>query len=107
MLDEQVLVDAKLYPDRRSVIQDALRALLREKPQLRVELAIHRYETEDISLAHAAHLAGVSFGRMKTLMVEREVQLRLGPADEAEARQEIVDLGRVVDGARNDQAQGA
>jgi predicted HTH domain antitoxin len=107
MLDEQVLVDAKLYPDRRAVIQDALRALLREKPQLRVELAIHRYETEDISLAHAAHLAGVRFDRMKTLMVERGVQLRLRPADEAEARQEIVDLGRVVDGARNGQAQGA
>ena len=107
MLDEQVLVDAKLYPDRRAVIQDALRALLREKPQLRVEPAIHRYETEDISLAQAAHLAGVSFDRMKTLMVERGVQLRLGPADEAEARQEIVDLGWIVDGARNDQAQGA
>ena len=101
MLDEQVLVDAKLYPDRRAVIQDALRALLREKPQLRVELALHRYETEDISLAHAAHLAGVSFDRMKALMVERGVQLRLGPADEAEARQEVDNLGRVL-GERRD-----
>lgn len=101
MLDEQVLVDARLYPDRRAVIQDALRALLREKPQLRVELAIHRYETEDISLAHAAHLADVSFDRMKALMVERGGQPRLGPADAAEARQEIADLGRIVDGARD------
>jgi predicted HTH domain antitoxin len=96
MLDEQVLVDAKLYPDRQAVIQDALRALLREKPQLRVEMAVHRYETEDISLARAAHLAGMSFDRMKALLVERGVQLRLGPADEREARQEIDDMGRII-----------
>jgi predicted HTH domain antitoxin len=97
MLDEQLLVDARLYPNRRAVIQDALRALLREKPQLRVELAAHRYETEEISLAYAAHLAGVSFDRMKGLLVERGAQLRLGPVDETEARQEVDDLGRIID----------
>ena len=96
MLDEQVLVDAKLYPDRRAVIQDALRALLREKPQLRIEVAVHRYETEDISLARAANLAGVSFDRMKALLVERGIRLRLGPADDREALQEIAEMGRIV-----------
>lgn len=65
------------------------------------DLAIHRYETEDISLAHTAHLAGVSFDRMRALMVERGMQLRLGPADETEARQEIDNLGRVL-GERRD-----
>ncbi len=96
MLDEQLLVDARLYPDRQAVIQDALRALLREKPQLRVEVAVHRYETEDISLARAAHLAGISYDRMKALLVERGMQVRLGPADEREALQEIDDMGRII-----------
>jgi predicted HTH domain antitoxin len=98
MLDEQALVDARLYPDRQAVIQDALRALLREKPQLRTEIAVHRYQTEDISLARAVHLAGMSYDRMKLLLLERGVHLRLGPADEREARQEIDDMGQIIAG---------
>jgi hypothetical protein len=38
MLQLQMLVDARLYPNLDAVLQDALRALLQEKPQLRVEL---------------------------------------------------------------------
>jgi predicted HTH domain antitoxin len=96
MLDAQTLVDARLYPDRDAVIQDALRSLLMEKPQLRIELAIHRYQTEDISLAKAAHLAGLSFDQMKSLLVQRGVQLRLGPADEQEAQQEVATMGQIL-----------
>jgi len=69
--------------------------LLVEKPQLRVELAIYRYQTEDISVAKAAHLAGMSFDQMKALLIQRGAQLRLGPADDAEARQEIADMRRI------------
>ncbi|HLF25362.1 MAG TPA: UPF0175 family protein [Anaerolineae bacterium] len=96
MIEPQTLVNAKLYPDENAVIQDALRSLLVEKPQLRVELAIYRYQTEDISVAKAAHLAGMSFDQMKALLVQRGVQLRLGPADDAEARQEVADMQRIL-----------
>jgi len=96
MLQPQTLVEAKLYPNQDAVIQDAMRSLLQEKPQLRVELAIHRYQTEEISLAKAAHLAGLSFDRMKALLVQRGIQPRLGPADEAEARQEIAAMERIL-----------
>jgi predicted HTH domain antitoxin len=96
MLHAQTLVDARLYPDQEAVIQDALRSLLQEKPQLRIEIAVYRYQTEDISLAKAAHLAGVSFDRMKALLVQRGVQLRLGPADAQEARQEIAAMEHIV-----------
>ena len=96
MLQPQTLVEAKLYPNQDAVIQDAMRSLLQEKPQLRVELAIHRYQTEEISLAKAAHLAGLSFDRMKALLVQRGIQPRLGPADEAEARQEIAAMEHIL-----------
>ena len=78
MLQVQTLVDARLYPDEAAVVQDALRSLLSERPQLRIELAIHRYQTQDISLAKAADLARVSFDRMKTILVARGIQPRLG-----------------------------
>lgn len=96
VLQAQTLVDARLYANQEAVIQDALRALLQEKPQLRVEVAIYRYQTEDISLAKAAHLAGVSFDRMKDLLIQRGVQPRLGPADVQEAQQEVADMERIV-----------
>jgi predicted HTH domain antitoxin len=96
MLSIQSLIYARLYPDQEAAIRDALRSLLQEKPQLRIELAIHRYQTEDISLAKAAHLAGISFDRMKALLVQRGVQLRLGPADELEARREAVAMERIT-----------
>jgi len=98
MIQPQTLVEARLYPDKDAVVQDALRSLLQEKPQLRVELAIHRYQTEEISLAKAAHLAGLSFDRMKALLVQRGIQLRLGPIDASEARQEVTAMADILAG---------
>ena len=51
---------------------------------------------EDISLAMAASLAGVSFDRMKEVLVSRGVQPRLGPETKEEAPEEIQVLGRVL-----------
>lgn len=53
MLQPQTLVNARLYPNLDAVIQDTLRSLLQEKPQIRVELVLYRYRTEDLSLAKA------------------------------------------------------
>jgi predicted HTH domain antitoxin len=83
------LVSAGLYEDEKAVVQDAMRALLSERPQLRLELAIHRYRAEEISLAKAAALAGVSWERMREILLGRGVELRLGPGNEAEAVDEI------------------
>lgn len=96
MLQPQTLVNARLYPNQDAVVQDALRSLLQAKPQLRVELAIYRYQTEAISLAKAAHLAGLSFDSFKALLVQRGLQPRLGPADEQDARQEIAALEHIL-----------
>ncbi len=56
---------------------------------LRIQLAIHRYQTEEISLAKAAHLAGVSWAQMKDILLERGIQPRLGPETLEEAREEV------------------
>ena len=67
MVSPQALVQAGLYPDEESVIQEALRVLWQERPQLRIDWAVYRYQTDDISLAKAAALAGVCFDRMKEI----------------------------------------
>jgi predicted HTH domain antitoxin len=90
------LVDAKLYPNHEAVMQDALRSLLQERPQLRIELAVHSYQNQEISLAKAAHLARLSFDRMKEILVKRGVQLRLGPHDEREAGKEVESMESIL-----------
>ena len=90
-------VAAGLYEDDEAVVQDAVRALLTEKPQLRLEVAVHRYRTEDISLAKAAELAGVSWQRMREVLLSRGIQPRLGPESEQEALEEVEALRRHLD----------
>jgi predicted HTH domain antitoxin len=89
MITPQALVHAGLYPDEQTVIEEALRILWQERPQLRLDWAIYQYQTQDISLAKAAAIAGVSFDRMKETLRQRGIQPRLGPETMDEARQEL------------------
>lgn len=89
MLKVRDFVDARLYESEEDVIQDALRHLLRERPDLRIQLAIHRYQTEEISLAKAAGLAGVSWAQMRDILITRGIQPRLGPETFEEAEKEV------------------
>ena len=45
--------------------------------------------TEDISLAKAASLAGVSWAQMKDILIAHGVQPRLGPETLADAEREV------------------
>jgi len=89
MITPQELVQAGLYPDEKTVIEEAMRILWQERPQLRIDWAIHQYRTRDISLGKAAALAGVSFDRMKEVLMLHGIQPRLGPETIEEARKEI------------------
>ena len=87
------LVEARLYESEEQVVQDALRHLLLDRSDLRVLVAVHRYRTdEELSLARAAAIAGVSLERMKEILERHDVPLRLGPASIEEARAEVAAL---------------
>ena len=100
MLETRDFVKARLYPDERSVIQDALRSLLQVRPALRLEMAIYRYQTEAISLGKAANLAGVSFEQMREILLSRGIELHLGPETQEEAQAEVAALRSHLDVAR-------
>ena len=88
----QEFVDTRLYSSTDEVIQDALRHLLRTRGDLRVQLAVHRYQSEEISLAKAASLAGVSWAQMRDILIEQAIPLRLGPETVEEAIEEAQTL---------------
>ena len=98
MMDVQDLVKASLYRSEAEAIQDALRHLLRDRPDLRIGLALYRYEHEGLSLAKAAALAGVSWAQMKEIMLERGIQPRLGAEAVEEAKEEVEVLRRYFEG---------
>ena len=83
------LTAARLYDSKEAVVQDALRHLLRARPDLRINLAIHRYQNELISLAQAASETGVSWVQMREILIERGVQPWLGPETLEEAERNI------------------
>lgn len=89
MLKVRDLVEARLYESEEQAVRDALRHLLRARPDLRIQLAIHRYQTEEISLAKVASLAGVSWAQMRDILLERGIQPRLGPETLEEAEREV------------------
>ncbi len=96
VLQAKELVAAGLYPDEQAVVRDALRALLVEKPQLRLEIAVYQYRTEKVSLARAAALAGVSWERMREIIQHRGISLLLGPENLEEAIEEIASMEHIV-----------
>ncbi|MBI5290761.1 MAG: UPF0175 family protein [Chloroflexi bacterium] len=94
LLTAKDLVDAKVYDTEQAVLQDAMRHLLRSRPDLRVRVAVLRYQRDEISLAKAASLAGVSWQQMREILLEHSVPLRLGPESMNEAISEVEALRR-------------
>jgi len=91
-MEARELVDARLYDSEEEAIRDALRHLLRARPEVKIQLAVHRYQVEGLSLARAAELAGVSWAQMREILCEKGVEPRLGPESLDEARQEVETL---------------
>ncbi|MCA9996088.1 MAG: UPF0175 family protein [Anaerolineales bacterium] len=89
VITPQELVLAGLYPNEQSAINEAMRVLWQERPQLRIKWAIYQYQTQGVSLAKAAAQAGVTFDRMKELLIQQGIQPRLGPNSVAEAQLEL------------------
>ncbi len=92
MMNVTDFVDARLYENEETLIQDALRHLLRARPDLRIQLAIHEYQQRGASLGKAAHVAGVSWAQMKEILLERGVPLKLGVEDIEQARRDAAAL---------------
>ncbi len=92
----QHFVAAQLYQNEEAVIQDALRYLLRARPEFRVQLAVYRYQKEDISLGKAASFAGVSWAQMKDILVEKGVSLKLGVETLAELQEDVQALRQEI-----------
>jgi predicted HTH domain antitoxin len=95
------LVDSGLYESEEEVIQEALKSLLNDNPEIRIKLAIYRYKNDEISLARAAKIAGVSFESMKRILLKNGIEPKLGPESREEARQEHINMRKILKNVRD------
>jgi predicted HTH domain antitoxin len=81
--DVSLLVQEGVYADQETLVQDALRALLRSKPELRKRMALALYKQRKASLARASEVAGVDQESFKELLREAGIQYRIEPIGDA------------------------
>lgn len=77
------------YEDTDDVLEDAVRELLRRRPELRTSLAIEKYRTGDVSLNRAAELAGTSTEGFKDELSDRGISREAGFLEDAEREQKL------------------
>ena len=94
------LVDLGIYESEDDFIHSALKNLLQSDKELRLKLAIHRYQTEEISIGKAAEIAGVCWEDMKRILIKNGIRPRLGPETIEEAREEVLSTRKIIHAMR-------
>jgi len=92
----KALLDMGVYESQDDYIHKTLMKLLKSNKELRIKLAMHRYQTEPISVGKAAEIAGVCWEDMKHILMQNGIRPRLGPETIEEAKEEILSTGRII-----------
>lgn len=86
---DKLLVDMGKYSSKEELMMDALRALLRAKPELRMDLAIELYKRNEASLARAAEFCGLNIEDFKELLKERGIKITVADVTSEELDREV------------------
>lgn len=90
--ESSLLIAEGLYQDKEALFQDAWRALLRSKPELKIRLALAKYKRGQVSLTRAAEIAGVDLEEFKEILREAHITLYIPAVGEEVVRQEVEQL---------------
>jgi len=69
-----ILLRIGKYENKSELIKDALRALLRAKPELKRDVAVELYTKKEVSLSRAAEICGMNMEDFKELLKERGIK---------------------------------
>jgi predicted HTH domain antitoxin len=90
--DIEILRETGNFGSREEFLEEAFRALLKEQPELRVKLAVEKYQSGLVSLNRAAEIAGLSTEEFKEKLAEHGVHREPGFLSEAERDEELREL---------------
>lgn len=74
---DEILIDLGKYSNKDELMKDALRALLRAKPELKKDVAIELYKKGAVSLSRAAEIYGSNMEDFKELLKERGIKIEV------------------------------
>lgn len=92
MKDVNALRKAGAYRNKEEFMEEAFRALLEKRPELRIELAVEKYKSEKVSLNKAVEIAGVSPEEFKEILKERGIKRKAGFLSEKERKERLKNL---------------
>ncbi|MEI6842619.1 MAG: UPF0175 family protein [Methanomicrobiales archaeon] len=76
---DDILISTGTYPDKKTLLADSLRALLRAKPELLRTISIELYRKHEVSRTRAAEICGLNGEEFKELLRERGIFLEITP----------------------------
>ncbi|MFO7966363.1 MAG: UPF0175 family protein [Archaeoglobaceae archaeon] len=81
------LLRMNIYHSKEDIINDAIRALLESRPQLKVEISIDLYKNKEISLWKAAEVSGMTLEEFKEILASRGIKIEVtGSKEESRKR---------------------
>ncbi len=86
---DEILVRVGRYPGKEELIEDALRALLRAKPELKIDLSVELYKKGEVSLSRAAEICGLNLEDFKELLRERGIKISIPLISAEDVNQEV------------------
>lgn len=88
---DELLINMGKYPTKKELYNDALRALLKAKPNLR-DIAIELYRKKPISLSRASEMCGSNIEDFKELLEERGIKREIPsiPVEEIDKKVESI-----------------
>ncbi|MBU4374344.1 MAG: UPF0175 family protein [Euryarchaeota archaeon] len=86
---DEILVGMGKYPSKKELIDDALRALIRAKPELKRDMAIELYKKREVSLSRAAEICGLNIEDFKELLKEKGLKVKVPSIPVEEVDEEV------------------
>ncbi len=91
-----ILVERGVYLNREELINDALRALLRSKPDLKRRIALELYKVKKVSLSRAAEICGVNIEDFKEILKEEGVKIVVPQLGEEKVDEEVSEILKIA-----------
>ena len=86
---DEILVSIGKYPSKKELIEDALRALFRAKPELKMDVAVELYKKGEVSLSRAAEICGLNIEDFKELLRGKGIKISVPSIPVEEVDKEV------------------
>jgi len=80
------------YKSEEDLVEDAFRIIIRNKPRIRIELALELYKNKKASLAKSAEIAGLTTIEFKEILADRGIKREIEGDEIAEIDKKIKEV---------------